>query len=60
MFHIGQGVPQNFVEAYKWYNLAAARGNEKAKNNKELAAAHMTREQVAEAQKLSAEWKPKK
>jgi len=24
MYLLGQGVPQDFVEAYKWFNLAAA------------------------------------
>jgi TPR repeat protein len=60
MYDNGEGVPKNAVQAYKWWNLAAAQGNDDAKKHRDLAAGAMTREQIAEAQKLSAEWKPKK
>ena len=60
MYSIGYGVPQSNVEAYKWYNLAAAQGNARARSYKEEVSAKMTREQIAEAQRLSSEWKPKK
>jgi hypothetical protein len=53
-------VPENFVQAYKWWSLAAARGDDNAKKNKAIVEKKMTREQIAEAQKLAAEWKPKK
>jgi S1-C subfamily serine protease len=33
MYDLGQGVPQNFTEALKWYKLAAARSNAVAQNN---------------------------
>ncbi len=59
MYANGEGVPENFVQAYKWWNLAAAQGYEPAKTNKGIIEKKMTREQIAEAQKLSAEWKPK-
>ena len=52
----GDGVPQDFVYAYKWFNLAAAKGNEGAMSGKEIVVENMTREQIAEAQKLSREW----
>ena len=60
MYDNGEGVPKNAVQAYKWWNLAAAQGHELAKKHRDLAAGAMTREQIAEAQKLSAEWKQKK
>jgi TPR repeat protein len=50
----GQGVPQDYVEAYKWFNLAAARGHSNAVKNRELLAAEMTKEQIADAQKRAA------
>jgi TPR repeat protein len=50
-------VPQDNVEAYKWHNLAAAQGNETAKENKGIIAKKMTSEQIAEAQKRSADFK---
>lgn len=32
MFRKGQGVPQNYAEAVKWYRMAAEQGNAKAQN----------------------------
>ena len=60
MYATGQGVAQNDVQAYKWWNLAAAQGNQNAKTQKAIVEKKMTREQIADAQKLSAEWKPTK
>lgn len=56
MYGAGEGVPQDFVVAYMWYNLSAAQGDERAKTNRAIIAPKMTREQIAEAQKLSREW----
>lgn len=53
----GQGVPKDNVLAYKWLNIAAASGSEEAGEMREKAASAMTPEQIAEAQKLSREWK---
>jgi hypothetical protein len=58
MYGTGQGVPEDFVQAYKWWNLAAAQGHENAKKGKDDLRELMTPEQIAEAQKLSAAWKP--
>ena len=46
----GRGVPQDHVRAHMWVNLAAALGNERAREGRDLLAEVMTREQVAEAQ----------
>jgi uncharacterized protein len=54
----GRGVPQNYVEAYKWLNLAAAQGDQSSIKNRDLILGLMTPEQIAEAQKQSAEWRP--
>jgi hypothetical protein len=56
----GEGVPKNDAEAYFWWNLAAAQGHEKAKTNRDIIEKDMTREQIAEAQRRSAAWKPTK
>ena len=40
-----------------WFNLAAAQGNESAKKNCDIAASHMTRDQLAQAQRLAREWR---
>ena len=52
----GLGVPQDYVEAHKWLNLAAARGNVEGADERETLAAKMTVEERAEAQKLARAW----
>ena len=65
LYYKGLGVPQNYVQAHVWFNLAAANPTSKAEKrndaiyNRDLIAGKMTRAQVADAQKLAAEWKPK-
>jgi TPR repeat protein len=59
MYDNGEGVGQDDVSAYMWFNLAAANGFKEAVRNRNMVARHMTPEQVAEAQKLVREWKPK-
>ena len=58
MYANGRGVPKDYVLAYMWANLGAAGGDEDARENREEYAAKMTPTQIAEAQKLSREWKP--
>ena len=64
MYEEGRGVPQDYVQAHMWYNLAAARstvpGNrDPAVRNRDNIEGKMTPDQVAEAQRLAREWKPK-
>ena len=59
MYYHGEGVPEDRVLAYMWWNLAAANGYEDASTNKGIIAKSMTSSQIAEAQKLSREC-PKK
>ena len=59
MYAKGEGVPKNDVDAYFWFNLAAAQGQENAGGNRDITEKQMTREQIAEAQRRSATWKPK-
>jgi hypothetical protein len=54
------------VSAHMWFNLASARFpasdisyRSAARTNRDLVAEKMTRDQIAEAQKLAREWKPK-
>jgi TPR repeat protein len=65
MYTNGWGVPQDYVEAHKWLNLAAAgfpawepERREMAVRNRDQLAAKMTAAQIAEAQRLAREWKP--
>jgi uncharacterized protein len=59
MYLGGFGVPQDYVSAHMWSNLAAAGENKGAAETRNLAAARMTPAQIAEAQRLAREWKPK-
>jgi len=60
VYEYGEGVPKDMVEAYKWYNLSAATGIETAKQGRARLESQMTSEQIAEAQKLSREFNPRK
>ncbi len=66
MYAEAQGVPQDYVQAHMWFNLAASRFSapeaekrDQAVENRDLAASKMTSAQLAEAQRLAREWKPK-
>ena len=59
MYDEGQGVPKNIVQAYKWFSLAATNGDKSAPQLCDLLAKEMTPAQIAEAEKLAQEWKPK-
>ncbi len=64
MYHKGRGVTQDYVQAHNWYNLAASRlppGKDRdlAVKNRDIVAEKMTPAQIAEAQRLAREWKPK-
>ena len=56
MYEFGRGVPQDYAEALKWHSLAADQGNADAKSNKEILEKKMTKQQIAEGQRLSREW----
>lgn len=59
LYRLGQGVPQNYVLAHMWFNISASRGDPTALVLRNLVAKLMTKEQIAEAQKLARDWKPK-
>jgi uncharacterized protein len=59
MYRTGGGVPQDYVIAHMWFNLAAASGDKDAVKARDVVAAKMAPTQIAEAQKLAREWKPK-
>jgi hypothetical protein len=60
MYANGQGVPQDDVQAHMWLNLVASRStgevHDLSVKNRDIAAAKMTAEQFAEAQRLAREW----
>jgi TPR repeat protein len=57
MFAKGQGVPQDYVRGHMWFNLSAALGGKHAIKNRDIDANLMILAQIAEAQKLSREWR---
>jgi uncharacterized protein len=59
MYEHGDGVPQDYVQAYMWYHLGAANGATRGAALQDALAKQMTPDQIAEAQKLAREWKPK-
>jgi TPR repeat protein len=59
MYYAGKGVPKDRVLAHMWANLAASQGGEDAVEKRDAIATFMTPQQLAEAQRLAREWKPK-
>ena len=55
MYHEGEGVPEDYVQAYAWFNLSAAQGYEGAEEARDSLQQQMTPAQIADAQKLSRE-----
>ena len=56
----GEGVPKDYVAAYTWWLLAAGQGAESVKRNVTIVEDKMTREQIAEGQKLAHNFQPRK
>ena len=60
MYDNGEGVPQDYVQAHMWCNLAASRTTgvqrERAGENRDLAADELTPDALNEAQRLAREW----
>jgi uncharacterized protein len=52
----GRDVPLDLVQAHKWFNLAAMRGNEEAKRYRLEISSEMTKAQIAEAQRQARTW----
>ncbi len=56
MYSVGRDVEQNLVLAHKWFNLAAVRGNQDAKQYRTELAQEMSKADVAMAQRMAREW----
>ncbi|MCG8442750.1 MAG: SEL1-like repeat protein [Caulobacterales bacterium] len=55
-YSTGQDRPLDYVEAHKWFNLAALRGSDAAKVYRKELAEQMTNADVAAAQRSAREW----
>ncbi len=64
LYHHGQGVPQDYVQAHMWFNLSAAglppgKDLDRAAENRDFVAELMTPAQIAEAQRRAGKWRPR-
>jgi TPR repeat protein len=60
MYEHGQGVAEDYVQAYKWMILATAQLGVQDANGKEAVRKELMPEQVAEAERLAKEFRPVK
>ena len=56
IYERGEGVPQDFLQAYMWWAIAAALGHAYAEQNQAEIALKMTVRQVSKAQSSANEW----
>ena len=56
MYCSGRGVDLDLVEAHKWFNLAAVRGNDEARSYRTEIARELSRDEVGEAQRRARAW----
>ena len=56
MYCTGRDVMLDLVEAHKWFNLAALRGNEDARRYRTELSSEMTRAQIGRAQRAARQW----
>ena len=59
MYERGRSVPQDYVQAYRWYTLAAAKGLKEAVKGRDLLEKNMTPAQIGRGQRLARDWKAK-
>jgi TPR repeat protein len=55
-YSVGRDVDVDLIEAHKWFNLAAMRGNDEAKLHRLEIARDMSKDDIARAQRLAREW----
>jgi TPR repeat protein len=52
----GRGVALDLVEAHKWFNLAATRGNDEARRYRTEIARELSRAEISDAQRRARAW----
>ena len=61
MYDKGHGVPQNFVLAYKWLNLAAAHASGRERDVylrlRDAVSSKMSTDEIIEGQRLALNWR---
>lgn len=56
MYGTGRDVALDLVEAHKWFNLAALKGNQEARHYRTEIARELTRVEIGRAQRAAREW----
>jgi TPR repeat protein len=56
IYSTGQGGAVDYVQAHMWFNLAALRGSQEAKDCRRELATMMSSWEIAQAQKAAREW----
>ncbi|MEZ5856207.1 MAG: hypothetical protein R3D67_16190 [Hyphomicrobiaceae bacterium] len=56
MYCSGRDVEFDLVEAHKWFNLAAMRGNDEARRYRQEISAELSRREIGEAQRRARQW----
>lgn len=56
MYCTGREVPLDLIQAHKWFNLAAQRGNAEARRYRTELSAEMSKADIAEAQRQARAW----
>lgn len=56
MYCAGRDVDQDLIEAHKWFNIAALKGNTEARQYRQEISREMTRQQIGAAQRRAREW----
>ena len=60
MYYIGGGVPQDYVLAHMWFNIAGSNGFEYGIEKRNMVEEKMSPSQIKKAQELARNWKPNK
>jgi len=56
MYCVGRDVDIDLIEAHKWFNLAALRGNEDARRHRVEISREMSKVEISRAQRRAREW----
>jgi hypothetical protein len=56
MYSAGDGIARSEIDAYKWCDIAAAAGHQKARDNRDFIAQRMGAQEVERAKLLSRQW----
>ena len=56
IYATGQGGATDLVQAHMWFNLAASRGSDAAKESRRELSSMMSAHEIADAQKRAREW----